>query len=113
MHGQMGHVFVSFIAMRALVWSRIRVPLDVHTQRPLMDELLAANVAREIAFFRMNDDVMVEQGFGAESFVAMRTCELQIDAMRRLMGSMAAQRTQHFAAFIADVFRMLAADVSL
>lgn len=99
--------------MRALVRSWIRVPLDVHTQRPLMDELLAANVAREIAFFRMDDDVMVEQRFGTESFGAVRTRELQIDAMRCLMSSMAAQGTQHFAAFIADVFRMLAPDVSL
>lgn len=61
MNRQMGNVFVRFIAHRALVWPWIRVPLDVQTKRPLMNELLTANVAREIAFFGVDDDVMVEQ----------------------------------------------------
>lgn len=61
MYGQMRNMFVGFIAKWALVRSRIRMPLNVQAKRPLVNELLAANVACEIALLRMDDDVMIEQ----------------------------------------------------
>lgn len=92
MHGQMRYVLVRFVTMWALVWPRIRVPLNMQTQRSPMNELLPANVAREIEFFRVDDNVSIEQWFRMESFGTMRTFVLEIDAVRRLMRSVATER---------------------
>lgn len=113
MHGQMRNMLVGFFAMWTLVWSWIRMPLNVQPKCPLVNEFLAAYVACEIALFGMDDDVMVEQWFRTESFVAMWTHEFEIDTMCGLMSTMAAKWTQHFAAFIAHMLRVLATNVTL
>lgn len=113
MHGQMGNMFVGFITKWAFVRSWIRMPLNMQTKRALMNELLSANVAREIRFFRVNDNMMIEQRFGTESFITILTCKFQIDAMRCLMSTMTTKWTQHFSTFVTHMLGVLASDVSL
>lgn len=56
-----------------------------------MNEFLTANMAREVAFFCVTEDVMVKLRFGTKSFVAVRTPEFEIDAVHRLMSLMTAK----------------------